>query len=70
MQLNPRAQGTVAGHRTRGLLVWSIATLLVAIALALAMVVASLALEPRSQPAPPPKPPIQISPPAGHATAQ
>ena len=50
MQLNPRAQGTVAGHRTRGLLVWSIATLLAAIALALAMVVEELSAEGKAIP--------------------
>ena len=71
MQLNPPAQGGEAGHRLRGLVVWSGLTLLAALAIALAMVIASLALELGSGPAPPPPTsPIQFSPPGGHPTPQ
>ena len=71
MQLDPPAQGGEAGRRLRGLVVWSGPTLLAALAIALALVIASLALELGSQPAPPPPtPPIQFSPPGGHAMAQ
>jgi hypothetical protein len=71
MQLDPPAQGGEAGRRLRGLVVWSGLTLLAALAIALALVIASLALELGSQPAPPPPtPPIQFSPPGGHAMAQ
>ncbi len=71
MQLNSPAQGGPARRRVRGVLVWSGLTLLAALALALAMVITSLALELGSQPAPPPPtPPIQFSPPGGHALAQ
>jgi hypothetical protein len=71
MQLDPPAQDGNGRRRLHGLLVWSGLTLLAALALALAMVIASLALELGSDPAPPPPtPPMQFSPPAGHATAQ
>jgi hypothetical protein len=70
MQLDPPAPSSHAHRRLRGVLVWSGLTLLAAVALALAMVIASLALEFGSDPAPPPTPPIQFSPPGGHATAQ
>ena len=71
MQLDPPAQGGEAGRRLRGLVVWSGLTLLAALAIALALVIASLALELGSGPAPPPPtPPIQFSPPGGHAMAQ
>jgi hypothetical protein len=71
MQLDPPAQGGEAGRRLRGLVIWSGLTLLAALAIALALVIASLALELGSQPAPPPPtPPIQFSPPGGHAMAQ
>jgi hypothetical protein len=71
MQLDPPAHDGRPRRRLRGLLVWSALTLLAAIALALAMVVASLTLELRSDSAPPPPtPPMQINPPAGHATAE
>ena len=71
MQLDPPAQESDARRRLRRLLVWSGLTLLAALAIALALVIASLALELGSQPAPPPPtPPIQFSPPGGHAMAQ
>ena len=71
MQLDPPAQGGEAGRRLRGLVIWSGLTLLAALAIALALVIASLALELGSGPAPPPPtPPIQFSPPGGHAMAQ
>jgi hypothetical protein len=68
MQVDPPAPSSHAHRRLRGVLVWSGLTLLAAVALA--MVIASLALELGSDPAPPPTPPIQFSPPGGHATAQ
>ena len=52
------------------LLVWSGLTLLAALAIALARLIATLALEFGTDPAPSPSPPIQFSPPGGHATAQ
>jgi hypothetical protein len=70
MQLDPPTQQGEAGRRLRRLVVWSGLTLLAALALALALVIASLALELGTDPAPPPTPPIQVSPPGGHAMAQ
>jgi hypothetical protein len=70
MQLDPPAQGGEVPRRRHRVLVWSSLTLLVALALALVMVIAGLTLGLGSEPAPPPTPPIQINPPAGHATAQ
>jgi hypothetical protein len=70
LQLDPPAQERQARRRLHVLLVWSGLTLLAALAIALALVIASLALELGTQPAPPPTSPIQISPPAGHATVQ
>jgi hypothetical protein len=70
MQLDPPAQGGEARRRLHVVLVWGSLTLLAAVAVALAIVIASLALELGSDPAPPPAPPMQISPPGGHAMAQ
>jgi hypothetical protein len=64
MQLDEPAKTTSVGRRARGLLVWSIATLVATVALALAMVLASLAVEPDS-PAPPSQPPMQFGPAGG-----
>jgi hypothetical protein len=63
MQLDPPAPGADTSRRLRRLLVWSVLTVLAAIALALAMVLASLALAPHPDSAPPPTPPMQF--PAG-----
>jgi hypothetical protein len=70
MPLELPAQDRQAGRRLHALLVWSGLTLLAALAIALALIIASLALELGTDLAPPPTPPIQISPPAGHPTAQ
>ena len=61
MHRDEPAKTTSAGRRARGLLGWSVAILVAAVALALAMILASLAVEPAS-PAPPSKPPMQFGP--------
>jgi len=61
MHRDEPAKTTGAGRRARGLLGWSVAILVAAVALALAMILASLAVEPAS-PAPPSKPPMQFGP--------
>jgi hypothetical protein len=60
MHRDEPAKTTSAGRRARGLLGWSVAILVAAVALALA----SLAVEPAS-PAPPSKPPMQFGPSGG-----
>jgi hypothetical protein len=70
MQLDPPAFGAEGRRRFRRVLVWGGLTLLAALAIALALVIASLALELGSQPAPPATPPMQFSPPVGHAMPQ
>jgi hypothetical protein len=63
------AQDHQAHRRLRPVLVWSGLSLLTALAIALALLIATLALQLGTDPAPSPCPPIQISPPAGHAAA-
>lgn len=60
MQLDPPAPDAGTSRRLRRLLVWSVLTVLAAIALALAMVLASLALAPHPDSAPPPTAPMQF----------
>jgi hypothetical protein len=62
MHRDEPAKTTSAGRRARGLLGWSVAILVAAVALA--MILASLAVEPAS-PAPPSKPPMQFGPSGG-----
>ena len=73
MALKLRAQDHPARRRLRPVLVWGGLTLLAALAIALALLIATLALDlgtdPGSSPSSP-SPPIQFSPPGGHATAQ
>jgi len=70
VQLDPPAHGAATRRQLRPSLLWSGLALLAAVAIALAMVIASLALELGSDQAPTPAPPVQISPPGGHAMAQ
>lgn len=62
MHRDEPAKTTGAGRRARGLLGWSVAILVAAVALA--MILASLAVEPAS-PAKPSKPPMQFGPSGG-----